>query len=167
MTGRRVVDTEGGRKADLAAIHIGKAALGWSDDEYRDLLWTICQVRSAGDLDFAGRKRFLAHLRACGFENARTSRRSASKPATGAAGPVVPGALRPAQRKMFSLWQELHAAGLVHQRGMAALQAYAARQTGVDRLVWLNGRQEDLVIESLKKWLARADDTPAGPQEAA
>jgi phage gp16-like protein len=62
-----VIDSDGARKADLAAIHIGKAALGWDDDFYRSILKAKCGVGSAALLDHAGRKRFLDHLRACGW----------------------------------------------------------------------------------------------------
>jgi hypothetical protein len=58
-----VIDSDGARKADLAAIHIGKAALGWDDDFYRSILKAKCGVGSAALLDHAGRKRFLDHLR--------------------------------------------------------------------------------------------------------
>lgn len=148
---KQVVDHAGGRKADLAAIHIAKKQLGWDDDTYRDLLWTVCRVKSSGDLDFTGRKRFLDHLRQCGFTNAATKR----APAGAAPRKAVSGELTATQRLMFSLWQQLADAGKVHERRMSALVSYAKRQTGVDRLEWLNGRQEDLVIESLKRWLAR------------
>jgi phage gp16-like protein len=142
----QVVDRDGARKADLAAIHIAKKSLGWDDETYRDILWTVCRVKSSADLDFTGRKRFLDHLRQCGFVNPARPRKAA-----------VAGQLTPVQRKMFSLWQQLADAGKVTERRMSALAAYAKRQTGVDRLEWLNGRQEDLVIESLKRWLARAE----------
>lgn len=149
---RAVVDHEGGRKADLAAIHIAKKQLGWDDAMYRDILWTVCRVKSSGELDFTGRKRFLEHLRQCGFVNAQTRRGTAA----GRPRRAVSGELSPQQRLMFSLWQQLADAGLVHERRMSALVAYAKRQTGVERLEWLKPKQEDLVIESLKKWLARA-----------
>jgi hypothetical protein len=58
-----VIDSDGARKADLAAIDIGKAALGWDDDFYRSILKAKCGVGSAALLDHAGRKRFLDHLR--------------------------------------------------------------------------------------------------------
>lgn len=54
------------RARDLAAIHATVKQLGMDDDTYRDMLWTVARVRSAGDLDFAGRKRVLDHLRAIG-----------------------------------------------------------------------------------------------------
>ena len=145
---RQVVDREGARKADLAAIHIAKKALGWDDGIYRDILWTVCRVKSSAELDFTGRKRFLDHLRACGFTGASQGRAPARK--------AVAGTLTARQRLMFSLWQQLADTGLVEHRAMSALVAYAKRQTGVDRLEWLKPAQEDLVIESLKRWLKRA-----------
>jgi phage gp16-like protein len=145
---RAVVDHEGGRKADLAAIHIAKKQLGWDDDFYRDILWTVCRVKSSGELDITGRKRFLEHLRQCGFVNAQKRRGSGRRKA-------VSGELSAPQRLMFSLWQQLADAGLVHERRMSALVAFARRQTGVERLEWLKPRQEDLVIQSLRQWLER------------
>ena len=96
-------------------------------------------------LDFTGRKRFLDHLRQCGFVNSATKSRKA-----------VSGALTGPQRKMFSLWQQLADAKVVEDRRMSALVAFAKRQTGVERLEWLKSKQEDLLIESLKQWLHRS-----------
>lgn len=56
------------RNADLAMIHIAKKQLALEDEAYRDLLYTIGRVRSAAELDFAGRKRVLEHFRKCGFK---------------------------------------------------------------------------------------------------
>lgn len=139
-----VVDSAGARRADLAAIHVAKKALAWDDDTYRDILFTVCRVRSAGELDFAGRKRFLAHLRACQVQ-------------TGIKAPVAPEKTPwgPQQRLLWALWQQLADAGLVNDRSRTALQAWATRQTGVARLEWLTSAQRDLVIDSAKRWLSR------------
>jgi len=67
------------RNADLARIHIAKKQLGLDDDTYRAMLFAIGRVRSAGDLDFAGRRRVLEHLRSSGFKS--TAKRAA--PASG------------------------------------------------------------------------------------
>jgi phage gp16-like protein len=56
------------RRKDLAAIHAAKRDLALDDDSYRDLLWSVARVRSAGDLDQAGRNKVLDHLRACGWK---------------------------------------------------------------------------------------------------
>lgn len=138
------------RRSDLASIHIAKKALKWTEDEYRDIMATVCGgVRSAGQLDIAGRKRFLAHLQACVRANG------------GGAGPAPRAqkrALKPFERKMWALWMQLADAGLVTARTMKALNAFARRQTGVDTIEWLNQHQRDLVIESLKRWLDRRED---------
>lgn len=133
------------RNGDLAAIHMAKAQLQLSDDEYRDLMATVCAgVRSAAELDFTGRRRFLAHLQAC----------LRQQPGHGQ-GRHVKGSLTPPQRLMWSLWMRLADAGLVGDRTMRSLEAFACRQTGVERLQWLNKPQQDLVILSLKQWLKR------------
>jgi Protein of unknown function (DUF1018) len=153
---RSVIDKDGGRKADLAAIHIAKKHLGWDTDHYRDILFSVCRVKSSAELDFTGRKRFLAHLRACGWNGGTTAPAGARKPAS----PASRKPLTAPQRKMWSLWQTLADAGLVDSRKMPALVAFAHRQTGVDRLEWLTGAQEDLVIESLKAWSRRPKGAP-------
>ena len=141
-----VVDNENGRRADLAKIHIAVKQLGWSKDEYHDILRAVCHVESSAALDFAGRKRLLAHLEKCGWKPGK-GRQAAARP--------VRQPLTPPQRKMWSLWQQLADAGLVRERKMPALLKFVTRTTGVDRLEWLSGVQEDLVIETLKKWLSR------------
>lgn len=50
------------RSKELARIHCLKRDLRLSDEEYRDVLFTVCRVRSAGDLDFSGRLRLIDHL---------------------------------------------------------------------------------------------------------
>jgi hypothetical protein len=131
------------RRADLAQIHIGMKALRWDDAFYREILWSVCRAKSSAELDMAGRLRLLEHMRACGW-----SPRQQSPAARAVAAP-----LSPVQRKMWSLWQQLADAGCVKNRRMPALLAFVKRQTQVDRLEWLNAQQEDLVVESLKRWL--------------
>ena len=52
------------RRSELARIHLLAKELRLSDDEYRDMIFTLCRVRSAGDLDDAGRKQLIEHLAA-------------------------------------------------------------------------------------------------------
>lgn len=58
------------RNGALAQIHIAKVQLGMCDGTYRDMLWAVARVRSAKDLDHAGREKVLAHLKASGFKPA-------------------------------------------------------------------------------------------------
>lgn len=76
----KIVDPVKQRKADLAAIHVGKKALNLDDETYRTMLWTVARVRSAADLDHKGRADVLEHMRRRGF--ARKDEAPAAAPAT-------------------------------------------------------------------------------------
>lgn len=56
------------RERELAQIHIAKSQLAMADDAYRAVLWSVARVSSAKDLDWAGRKKVLDHLKSCGFK---------------------------------------------------------------------------------------------------
>jgi len=152
---RRPVVHADARKSDLARIHMLKAELGWDDDMYRDVMATVCQgARSSAQLDITGRARLIEHLRKCvernGAPNAKRSpSASARKP------------LSPTGKKLWSLWMQAADAGMVRERTMAALNAWVARQTGVERVEWLKDAQADLAIESMKKWVKRGPAAPA------
>jgi hypothetical protein len=138
------------RNRELAMIHMAKAELlrtgkFQSDDDYRAMLWTQARVKSAAELDHAGRQTVMAYLRSLGFDGRKGS---------GRARPVRAPLTAP-QKLMWSLWQQLADAGKADGRKMASLMAYIKRQTGVERLEWLTKPQESLVIESLKQWLGR------------
>lgn len=135
------------RKRDLAAIHIAKAQLGLDDGTYRDTLWTVARVRSAADLDFAGRKAVLDHLRSRGGSVNNRAKRGSDDPMIG---------------KMRALWHDLHLAGKV--RNPDGLDSWVKRQTTVDSLSWLSSRQMATCVEALKKWLQRPVTVPAADE---
>jgi hypothetical protein len=140
------------RRSDLATIHLAAKELGWSDDEYRDIMATVCGgVRSAGLLDTAGRQRLMAHMRACKRGNGTAPLRA------------VHTKLPARDGKLWSLWMQLADKGLVQARTMAALNAFCGRQTGVDRIEWLNAKQWVALVESMKAWMKRGgmEATPA------
>ncbi len=62
------------RRRELAKIHIAAKALGMDasdrdpNSDYRSMLWAVARVRSSADLDGAGRRRVLDHLKAVGFK---------------------------------------------------------------------------------------------------
>lgn len=140
--------TDSSRNADLAAIHIASKALGWDEDTYRDIMATVCSgVRSAGDLDYARRKAFLAHLQACqrasGLLPAQDPKRAAWKPKLS---------------KLWGRWQQLADAGLVRERGRSALESWAAKQAGPAKLDWLTDQQLDMLLDRTSQWLKRRSD---------
>lgn len=139
MNLRKAILSDPARRADLAAIHVGKKALGMEDDAYRAMLWSIARVKSAGDLDFAGRRAVLDHLRKCGFTSARRA----------------PGAQDPTSRKIRAQWLRLKGLGVLRNASERALEQYVERVTGVTKLQWLSSDQASTVIESLKQWERR------------
>ena len=67
------------RKRELAQIHVAKAQLGLDDDTYRAMLWTVARVKSAADLDWAGRKKVIDHLKSAGAKSKSRPAPAASK----------------------------------------------------------------------------------------
>lgn len=53
---------------DRALIHTGCKTLGMSEDDRREMYWSVAGVRSFNDLDRRGRARVIEHLRRRGFE---------------------------------------------------------------------------------------------------
>ncbi|WP_375640040.1 phage protein GemA/Gp16 family protein, partial [Bartonella sp. MM55XZML] len=52
----------------LAAIHMGKRALGLDDETYRALLYRLTGKQSARDLNFSEQRLVVAEMKAFGFE---------------------------------------------------------------------------------------------------
>ena len=130
-------------RKDIRLIHIAKQQLGLDDETYRAMLWAVARVKSSTELDFAGRKKVMDHLKGCGFE-VKTRKPATRKMADD-----------PQSKMMRALWLQLHEAGKVRNPDESALAAFAKRQTKVEALQWLTTKQASAVIEELKKWLAR------------
>ncbi|MCW5223492.1 regulatory protein GemA [Verminephrobacter aporrectodeae subsp. tuberculatae] len=151
------VAAQDSRRRELAQIHVALQQLGISDEDHRCLLWSVCQVRSAADLDWTGRRRYLEHLKKLGFK----PRPKATKP--GQEGPQGPGrghvpralAQDAQSRKIRALWLLLHQLAAVRNPSEASLAAYVKRITRVDALQWISGEQAETLIETLKKWAMR------------
>ncbi|HEY4145211.1 regulatory protein GemA [Pinirhizobacter sp.] len=142
------------RNGQLAMIHIAAQQVGMDDSTYRDMLWSIARVRSAKDLDLAGREAVLKHLAACGWKDARR-----------------PAGQRPTYKRgsqaalIRHLWTRLAEAGEVQDGSDQALRAFVRGQSapyhpgksGWDHPnllpAWVAGK----VIEHLKQWCDRAD----------
>jgi hypothetical protein len=126
------------RRRELAQIHLGRAKLGWSEDDYRYHLRQITGADSAADLDAAGRRKLLDHMGACGFKSTRPPFDQAAKIAW--------------------LWKKLHQAGGTPDGSNAALLGFVGRVTGmgVSHLKFLTVPQASNVIEGLKARLNRA-----------
>ncbi len=138
-TNRSAVEAQ--RKRELGHIHQGKAALHWSDDDYRVHLLNLTGKASAAELDEAGRRTVLARMARLGY----SPKGSNFKPFDQAA-------------KIKWLWRKLHEAGGVRDASDAALMAFVGRTAGmgVADLKFLPVAHASTVIEALKAWLDRA-----------
>lgn len=139
------------KRHEIQLIHIAKQQLGLDDETYRAMLWTVARVKSSTELDFAGRKKVLDHLKACGFKVRSSNKAEGAKRAQ----PSRALAADPESKKIRALWLMLFDLGAVKNPSEAALNAYVKRLTKVDDLHWINGEQAETVIETLKKWAMR------------
>lgn len=121
------------RKRELAMIHMAKAALGMDEETYRAMLWTVGRVKSAGDLDWSGRKRVLDHLKAKGWKN-----KSKARPApAGARGSLV---------------GKIRALLINHPTGPkqdAYADGMAKHMFGVEKFTWCDYRQLYAIVQAL------------------
>ena len=129
------------RTRELAQIHVAIKQLGMSEQDHRSLLLSVCGVNSSADLDYRARQRYITHLKKIGFKPKRTGDRAPADDAQ--------------SRKMRALWLHLHELGVVRDSSERALASYVQRTTRVAALQWLNAKQAETVIESLKKWAMR------------
>lgn len=136
----RAVDNPQARKNELAQIHIAVAELAWDDGHYRAVLFAKTGKRSAGDLDSTGRKRFIEHLKACGWKGHK-------KPAG--------QRLTRQQYHALMLWRDLGKAGALTDPSDAALNRFIVALCQVSDVRFLDTSRASQVIEALKSWLQR------------
>lgn len=137
------------RRALLAKVHLGKKELGLHDDDYRAILARVAGRTSAADCTEPELVRVVEEMKAKGF---------AGKPKPRPAGAVRPGsgqaatkpADHPAARKARALWISLHQLGAIDNPSEQALEAFARRQLGVERLQWADQARVYKLVEALK-----------------
>lgn len=134
----------------LAAIHVLKAQLGLSDDDYRALLMQLTGQRSAKALPPAVQQHVREHLQRL------AEKMGVARPRErGAAFEARKQAASPMERKVWAMWHALGREGKIANPSGAALRAWVKRQTGMDDLKFCNWAQLDKLIEALKKWDTR------------
>ena len=129
------------RRRELGHIHQGRAALGWTEDDYRFHLVEITGKASSADLDAAGRAKVLAHMAKLGFQPKSSNFKPFGQP-----------------EKIKWLWKKLDEAGGLRDGSPTALLAFVARTIGttVSDVKFLPTAQASTVIEALKSMLDRA-----------
>ncbi|PIT69704.1 regulatory protein GemA [Bartonella tribocorum] len=122
----------------LAAIHMGKRALGLDDETYRALLFRLTGKQSAKDLDFSEQRLVMQEMRAYGG---------------GVNGKLLRGKYA---KKLQALWISGWNLGIIRDRCDRALLAFVKRQTGIDHIRFLRDSDDAAkAIEALKSWLQR------------
>ncbi len=136
------------RRHLIQLIHVGKSNLSLDDDTYRAILQRIGKTSSSADLTVPELEKVLEHLKRSGFRVRSKKKAPLEKPSR-------PLAQDAESKKIRALWLFLHELGVVKNPSEAALAAYVKRIAGVDALQWINGKQADRLIETMKKWAMR------------
>lgn len=127
------------RRTMIAKLHLAKKQLNMEDDDYRDALARVTGQRSAADLSAKQLEAALAEMTRLGFTAQPKSARPAGK-----------AAFTPAASKARAMLISLSLMGVIRDSSESALNAFARRQTGIDRLDWVNESHVYKVIEALK-----------------
>lgn len=138
-------ETQTQRKARLIRlIHIAKLQIHMNDTEYRTLIANVSQGKtSSKDCTADQLETVLRHMKAQGFQVAVAT--------TG--GQVLQQDQTAQQKKIRSLWLELHKMGVVRSSAESALNAYCVKYGGEDWQYDVIAMQK--LIERLKQWKAR------------
>ncbi len=163
----------------LAKLHLARKELGLAEADYRAVLHRVTGQESAAALSDAQMETVIAEFKRLGWQQrpsdrSRVSGRTegqplAERPQSGPAGraSVTRPADHPAARKARSLWISLAQLGVVRNSSEAALEAFARRQLGVERLQWADQAQAYKLTEALKAMAERAGWSQAGNPDAA
>lgn len=141
------------RNRELAAIHMGKKALGLSDEVYREMLMQLTEKSSAKDLTGAERAFVLDFMRRKGFAHDALPDYDARQAKLAAADQKSLEYIR-------GLWAECHELGEVRDPSAGALRSFVQRMAKVQALEWLTTSQATIVIEALKAMRDRARGIP-------
>ena len=121
--------TKDQRTKQLAAIHAAKRDLGLDDDAYRLMLRHVAGVDSAADLDAAGRRKVVDHMRKSGWSR-RPRKRVAEHPGV------------PHNIDRDEMIQKIGAQLADMKLPWSYADAIAKQQTGIDRLSWVQDRDD-------------------------
>lgn len=127
------------RRAMIAKLHLAKKQLRMDEEDYRAALERVTGQRSASDLNHRQLETAVAEMERLGFTAAPKSGRPAAK-----------GSFTPAASKARAMLISLGLMGVIRNSSEAALEAFARRQLGVDRLAWADDAQVYKLIEALK-----------------
>ena len=138
----------------IGAIHVLKAKLRLSDDDYRALLKGLTLKTSSKDMSPAEQQKVRDHMQALA-ERAGVVQPTRRRPMPAARFAKSKADATPKERKVWALWHQLGRDGVVRDTSPQGLNKWVERQIGVSALVFANGAQLDTLIEALKAWQQR------------
>lgn len=128
------------RRSMIAKIQIAKKQLNMVEDDYRQALLDQTGRISLKNCSDAQLARVVEFMKSKGFSSL----------------PANKAAAHPMARKARALWISLYQLGVVHNASEQALEAFAKRQLGCEKLRWANQREAFKLIEALKAMADRA-----------
>ena len=138
----------------IGAIHVLKAKLRLSDDDYRALLKGLTLKTSSKDMSPAEQQKVRDHMQGLA-ERAGVVQPTRRRPMPASRFAKSKADATPKERKVWALWHQLGRDGVVRDTSPQALNKWVERQVGVSALVFANGAQLDTLIEALKAWQQR------------
>ncbi|HGA5503416.1 TPA: gp16 family protein [Salmonella enterica subsp. enterica serovar Potsdam] len=129
----------------IQLIHVAKGKLGMDTDTYRQMLLSITGETSTSGMNPGQLNKVLTAMKSKGFKVRPAHKAKTQRPLVDT----------PQVKKLRALWLEMYAQGFVRDSAEAALQVWIKRETGVERLQWLEPVQASHCIEKLKRWKAR------------
>ena len=138
----------------IGAIHVLKAKLRLSDDDYRALLKGLTLKTSSKDMSPAEQQKVRDHMQGLA-ERMGVVQPTRRRPMPASRFAKSKADATPKERKVWALWHQLGRDGVVRDTSPQALNKWIERQIGVSALVFANGAQLDTLIEALKAWQQR------------
>jgi hypothetical protein len=132
------------RRALIAKVHIAPKQLGMTEEDYRATLHRVTGRISAAECSVEQLTALVAEFGRKGFRTSGGARQTTA----------AQRADHPMARKARALWISLGLLCGVQDHSEKALEGFAKRQLGCDRLQWANQAEGDRLIEALK---ARAE----------
>lgn len=131
------------RRGMIGKIEVARAQLGMAEDDFRQIMFEETGQSSRTNCTVAQLQKVIDRLVRLGFK---------PLPKKGS----TPQAQSPMAKKARALWISLYHLGVVHNQSEAALEAFAKRQLGCDRLTWARQSDGYKLIEALKEWATRS-----------
>lgn len=136
---------------EKAVLHIAKAELKLSREDYEAVLWGAAKVNSSKELTYTGYRAVMDRLRELGFTPKKTRMCPYTEPVPGrrvARG--VEMATPEQQAKIYALWESF-----ARIKTPEALQSFLKKSFGVASMNWLTSAKAVKVIEALKSMAGR------------